>query len=73
MVEGDNVFEEAIRFLNSLPPLKPLQWDENLTRSAQSHVNDIGPKGLLLYQAMEQNQKTEYPNLVIILNLWEKI
>ena len=53
MVEGDNVFEEAIRFLNSLPPLKPLQWDENLTRSAQSHVNDIGPKGLLLYQSSD--------------------
>ena len=53
MVEGDNVFKEAIRFLNSLPPLKPLQWDENLTRSAQSHVNDIGPKGLLLYQSSD--------------------
>ena len=53
MVEGDNVFKEAIRFLNSLPPLKPLQWDENLTRSAQSHVNDIGPKGLLLYESSD--------------------
>ena len=38
MVEGDNVFKEAITFLKSLPPLKPLQWDENLARSAQKHV-----------------------------------
>ena len=53
MVEGDSVFKEAISFLNSLPPLKPLQWDENLTKSAQSHVNDIGPKGLLLYQSSD--------------------
>ena len=47
------MFKEAIRFLNSLPPLKPLQWDENLAKSAQSHVNDIGPKGLLLYQSSD--------------------
>ena len=53
MVEGDSVFKEAIRFLNSLPPLQPLQWDDNLAKSAQSHVNDIGPKGLLLYQSSD--------------------
>ena len=53
MVEGDNVFKEAINFLKSLPPLKPLQWDENLCRSAQEHVDDIGPKGLLLYQSSD--------------------
>ena len=53
MVEGDNVFKEAISFLKSLPPLKPLQWDENLCRSAQEHVDDIGPKGLLLYQSSD--------------------
>ena len=53
MAEGDSVFKEAISFLNSLPPLKPLQWDENLAKSAQSHVNDIGPKGLLLYQSSD--------------------
>ena len=53
MVEGDNVFKEAIQFLKSLPPLKPLQWDQNLARSAQEHVEDIGPTGLLLYQSSD--------------------
>lgn len=53
MVEGDEVFKEAIQFLRSLKPLKPLQWDENLALSAQEHVNDIGPKGLLLYQSSD--------------------
>jgi len=53
MVEGDNVFKEAIQFLKSLTPLKPLQWDQNLARSAQEHVDDIGPKGLLLYQSSD--------------------
>ena len=53
MVEGDAVFKEAIQFLKSLPPLPPLTWDQNLATSAQEHVNDIGPKGLLLYQSSD--------------------
>ena len=68
MVEGDNVFKEAINFLKSLPPLKPLQWDENLCRSAQEHVNDIGPKGLLLYQSSDgtepEDRISKYGNYV---------
>ena len=68
MVEGDNVFKEAIQFLKSLPPLKPLQWDENLCRSAQEHVNDIGPKGLLLYQSSDgtepEDRISKYGNYV---------
>ena len=51
MVEGEDAFNEAISFLNSLPPLKPLIWDDNLAQSANEHVNDIGPKGLLIYQS----------------------
>ena len=53
MVEGNFVFDEAIKFLNKLSPLKPLQWDENLVKSATEHVDDIGPKGLLLYQSSD--------------------
>ena len=53
MVEGDAVFKEAIQFLKSLPSLPPLKWDPNLAQSAQEHVNDIGPKGLLLYQSSD--------------------
>jgi hypothetical protein len=68
MVEGDNVFKEAIQFLKSLPPLKPLQWDPNLTRSAQEHVDDIGPKGLLLYQSSDgtepEDRIAKYGNYV---------
>ena len=53
MKEGDNAFKEAIHFLKNLQPLKPLQWDENLYLSAQAHVDDIGPKGLCLYQSSD--------------------
>ena len=68
MVEGDNVFKEAITFLKSLPPLKPLQWDDNLARSAQEHVEDIGPKGLLLYQSSDgtepEDRISKYGNYI---------
>ena len=51
MVEGEEVFNEAISFLNTLHPLKPFIWDDSLAKSASEHVNDIGPKGLLIYQS----------------------
>ena len=68
MVEGDSVFEEAIQFLLNLPPLKELQWDEYLCRSAQMHVDDIGPKGLLLYQSSDgtepENRISKFGNYI---------
>ena len=68
MVEGDNVFKEAIQFLKSTSPLKPLQWDENLHQSALDHVNDIGPKGLLLYQSSDgtepEDRISKYGNYI---------
>ena len=68
MVEGESVFKEAIAFLKSLSPLKPLKWDENLARSAQEHVDDIGPKGLLLYQSSDgtepEDRISKYGNYV---------
>ena len=53
MVEGEEVFNEAINFLKNLRPLEPLQWEDALAASAQEHVDDIGPKGLLLYQSSD--------------------
>ena len=62
MVEGDNVFKEAISFLKSLKPLPPLEWDQNLYSSANEHVNDIGPKGLLLYQSSDGTEPEDRIN-----------
>ena len=53
MVEGVDVFNEAINYLRALRPLEPLQWEDALAASAQEHVDDIGPKGLLLYQSSD--------------------
>ena len=62
MVEGDNVFKEAISFLKSLKPLQPLEWDQNLYSSAKEHVDDIGPKGLLLYQSSDGTEPEDRIN-----------
>ena len=68
MVEGNSVFEEAIQYLKSLSPLPPLQWDNNLYLSALEHVNDIGPKGLLLYQSSDgtepEDRISKYGNYI---------
>ena len=53
MVEGEEVFNEAINYLKNLRPLQPLIWEDALAQSAQEHVDDIGPKGLLLYQSSD--------------------
>ena len=53
MIEGEIVFEDAIKYLKKLPPLPPLEWDDILSKSAQAHVDDIGPKGLLTYQSSD--------------------
>jgi hypothetical protein len=75
MVEGENVFNEAINFLKNLRLLEPLQWDDCLAQSAQDHVDDIGPKGLLLYQSSDgtepEDRITKYGNY--IENLGENI
>lgn len=53
MIEGEEVFNEAIGFLQQMLPKKPFEWNEYLAMSAQEHVNDIGQKGLLLYQSSD--------------------
>ena len=66
MVEGEKVFNDAIKYLRNLPSLPPLEWDDVLAKSAQEHVNDIGPKGLLTYQSSDgtepEKRITKYGN-----------
>ena len=68
MVEGVDVFNEAINYLRALRPLEPLQWEDALAASAQEHVDDIGPKGLLLYQSSDgtepEDRITKYGNYI---------
>ncbi|CDW71758.1 UNKNOWN [Stylonychia lemnae] len=46
--EGPKAYLEAISYLKNIKEqLKPLNWNENLYKAAQDHVNDIGSKGIL--------------------------
>ena len=68
MVEGEEVFNEAINYLKNLRPLQPLIWEDALAQSAQEHVDDIGPKGLLLYQSSDgtepEDRISKYGNYI---------
>lgn len=59
MVEGEIVIDEAVKFLNSLRTLPPFELDPALCESAQEHVDDIGPKGLLSYQSSDGTEPEE--------------
>ena len=60
MIEGEKVINEAIKYLKTLPPIPPLEWEDALTLSAQHHVNDIAQKEFYLTKVqMELNQKIE--------------
>ena len=59
MVEGESVISEAIKFLYGLKSLPPFELDPNLCQSAQQHVEDIGPKGLLSYQSSDGTEPEE--------------
>ena len=59
MIEGEKVINEAIKFLKSLSAIPPLEWDENLAKSAQEHVDDIGPKGIISYESSDGTEAEE--------------
>lgn len=68
MVEGEDVINEAVHYLNSLKSLPPFELDEYLCLSAQEHVEDIGPRGLLSYQSSDgtepEDRISKYGNYV---------
>jgi len=45
--EGQAAYDEAIAFLESVPPVGALRFDEGLARAARLHAQDLGPRGAL--------------------------
>lgn len=43
--EGPKAFIEAIEFLRVQKPLPILKWNDDLTRAAKDHCNDLGATG----------------------------
>lgn len=44
--EGPENVQACIKYLKSVRPAAPLEWSEGLSKAAQAHVDDLGPKGL---------------------------
>jgi uncharacterized protein YkwD len=44
--EGKSAYEECIQFLKVQKPVGELIYDEELSRAAQDHADDIGPAGI---------------------------
>jgi uncharacterized protein YkwD len=51
--EGKEAFQEAIEFLREQKPVQPLNLDEKLTKAAEDHVADIGPKGIVSHDSSD--------------------
>ncbi len=57
--EGQKVYQETIRFLEKQKPINLVTLNENLSRAAQDHVLDIGPKGLTDHDGSDGNSVTD--------------
>lgn len=42
-----------------MKPLPPFEWNENLMKAAQDHLDDIGPKGLLSHTGSNKSSYKE--------------
>jgi uncharacterized protein YkwD len=43
--EGIKAFDEAVKFMEKMQPVPPLQLNEAVNKAAEFHTKDIGPKG----------------------------
>lgn len=51
--EGKDAFLLAIEFLRHQKPVQALKYDENLSKAAEDHAKDIGPKGLITHDSSD--------------------
>ena len=55
MLEGNQAYDDAIAFLAKQKPLAALKWNDALTKAAEFHNADIGPKGLTQHESSDGN------------------
>ncbi len=51
--EGVAALDEAIRFLETTPPVGPLRFNPGLARAARAHARYLGERGLLSHQSAD--------------------
>ena len=47
--EGIKAYDEAIKFMQTMKPVVPLQLNDALTQAAEFHTKDIGPTGKTIH------------------------
>jgi uncharacterized protein YkwD len=57
--EGSSAVREAIKILRSTPPLPLLKHSPGLTKAAQDHVRDQGPRGLTNHRGTDGSSPSE--------------
>ena len=57
--EGQKVYQDCIKFLEKQKPIGTLVLNDNLSKAAQDHCNDIGPKGLTDHDGSDGNTVTD--------------
>ena len=57
--EGPKVYQETIKFLEKQKPCGPLVLNSSLSKAAQDHCDDIGPKGLTDHESSNGNTVTD--------------
>jgi uncharacterized protein YkwD len=57
--EGKDAYYEAIDFLKKQKPMTPFKTDELLSKAAQDHADDIGPKGITEHTGSDGSQMSD--------------
>ena len=57
--EGKSAYQECINFLKKQKAIGKLELNENLSKAAQDHVDDIGPKGICDHTGSDDSGPSE--------------
>ena len=57
--EGKGAYEDCINFLKMQKPLNPLEHSDKLSKAAQEHANDIGPKGACSHSGSDGSSSSD--------------
>lgn len=57
--EGPKAIENLIEFLEEQEPVDALEWDDNLSRAARDHINDMKHEGAVGEKGLDGSNHTD--------------
>ena len=60
--EGVAALDEAVSFLETVTPVRPLRFNEGLARAARLHAWDIGPRGRIAHTSADGSRLSDRLN-----------